>query len=429
MVNEAALVEMEGRRRMAGSVWVIWLQRALVAVVLLITGIGLGYVGLVWVVPSAETSLAPTVPAYAAPLGRTTTIAAAPTPTPAAPVRTSQASLREVQRVELPGQSSDGPALWVRSSSATGSPAASPAGASGQIGGVLAWTDTGRYHRLHLMTSADGLHFDHELLLPANAISRPSVVVAPVSTPPTAAPAEIVILAWTGTDPAHHLNVMYDALGAQRVLTLSEGSPDAPALALFAGQLWLAWTGSEPSHPLHIRPLALNSGGVVPGAETLLGDYQSLTAPALTADAQQQQLLLTWTSAAAGVSRLSLAASSDGLNWASAPETLPGASGAGSALLSLPAAPTAQSAATAAPPAYFWTWQGSDRWHAIKLTLAPTLHDWSAPITTLSEWCVGAPALGFAGGASQILLAWTGIDPGHHITLAVLQVDTSASGR
>jgi hypothetical protein len=422
---------------MTASTLVVWLQRVLLVVLLLATAVGLGYIGLVGVVPVLEASLAPGVPASAAaPLGRvapTTTVPATPTPARASPppagsVPTSPMSVREVQRVVLPGQSSDGPALWVRppSASASGSPAgASVSVASGPIGGVLAWTDTGPYHRLHLMTSADGLHFDHERLLPANASARPSVVVAPVSSAPNAAPAAVVVLAWTGIDPAHHLNVMYDALGAQRVLTLPQGSPDAPTLALFAGQLWLAWTGTEPSHPLHVLALALNGGGVVPGAETLLGDYQGLTAPALTPDAQQHQLLLTWTSAAAGAPKLSMAASSDGLHWSLAPGTLPGASGAGSALLALPAAPTAQAAA---PPAYLWTWQGTDRWHAIKLTLAPTLHDWSAPITTLPEWCLGAPALGFAGGASQILLAWTGIDPGHHLTLAVLQVDTGKSG-
>ena len=47
---------------------------------------------------------------------------------------------------------------------------------------------------------------------------------------------------------------------------------------------------------------------------------------------------------------------------------------------------------------------------------------------TLPEWCVGTPALGFPGDTSQVLLAWTGIDPGHHLTLAVLQVSSGAPG-
>jgi hypothetical protein len=77
-------------------------------------------------------------------------------------------------------------------------------------------------------------------------------------------------------------------------------------------------------------------------------------------------------------------------------------------------------------PAYYWAWSGTDRWHAIRLALAPTLQDWSAPVATLVEWCVGQPALGYIGHAHQILLAWTGIDPGHTLTIAVIQLDTGA---
>src|SRR5262249_21153168 len=162
-------------------------------------------------------------------------------------------------------------------------PSATTGTSAGRIGGLLAWTDTGQYRRLHIMTSPDGLHYDRDLLLPANAIARPSVIVAPVRD------AEVVILAWTGIDSEHHLNVMYDVLGRQHVLSLPQGSPYAPSLALFAGRLWLAWTGSESSHALHIRALSLDGQGLVPGAETILGDYRSLAAPSLAPNASQHQ--------------------------------------------------------------------------------------------------------------------------------------------
>ena len=375
ILSASAAVHMEPkRRRMMMSAWNIWLQRLLVTAILLVTAAGLGLVGLVWVTPSLEASLVPAAPprAVSPSLAHTAPATGTPpaTPTPArAPAQetapTSQPSVLEVQKVVLAGQSMDGPALWLRPPSAT-------PGSTNPVAGALAWTDISRYHRLHLMTSTDGLHFDHELLLPANAIARPSVVVATIAKMPGTAPADVVILAWTGTDPTHHLNVMYDALGAQRVLTLPQSSLDAPALALFGGQLWLAWTGTEGSHPLHIVALALETQGVVPGTQALLGAYQSLTAPSLTTDEQQHQLILTWTAAA---SRLSLAASSDGIHWSLAPNPLPSqASSASSAILAPFSARASQAGSTT--PSYYWAWPGTDRWHAIKLTLAPTLHEW-----------------------------------------------------
>jgi hypothetical protein len=288
---------------------------------------------------------------------------------------------------------------------------------------VLAWTDAGQYHRLHLLVSSDGLHYNREVLLPANAIARPSVVVAPAPTAgPTATPASVVILAWTGVNPAHSLNLMYDALGTQQVLTLPQGSSYAPALALFGGQLWLAWIGTEPSHPLHIRALALTEHGLVTGADTLLGAYSSQAAPALTADDQQHQLLLSWTAASAPSMRL--AASPDGRHWNPVPTTGSlQASSAGSAILALPAA------LAGSPPLtrYYWAWLGTDPRHSPTLALAPTIADWASPVTMAWESCVGAPGMGFlgtTGHGQQILLAWTGSDPGHRLNLAVVQLDT-----
>jgi hypothetical protein len=420
---------------MMSTTWRTWLQRTLITFILMLTTVGLGYFGLVAVVPVVESFLvgAPTTMSLSIPPPAGATPApirpgaGGPGAPGSGPTATSATSMREVQKLVLAASSIDGPALWVRSPStsatAPGTTAGngSSAGKGSAIGGVLAWTDTGRYHRLHLLLSPDGLHYDRELLLPANAIARPSVVVAPA---PTATQANVVILAWTGIDPAHSLNLMYDALGAQQVLTLPQGSSYAPALALFAGQLWLAWTGTEPSHPLHIRALALTAHGLVPGADTLLGAYSSQAVPALAPDDQQHQLLLSWTAAAASTPWMRLAASPDGLHWQLVPTAGPvQASSTGSTLLALPATPAVS------PPLtnYYWAWPGTDRWHALKLTLAPTITEWASPVTIPLEWCVGAPGMGFlgtTGHAQQILLAWTGIDPEHHLTLALFQLDS-----
>jgi hypothetical protein len=42
---------------MTSASWLTWLQRILVAVILTVAGVGLGYLGLVTVVPSLESSL------------------------------------------------------------------------------------------------------------------------------------------------------------------------------------------------------------------------------------------------------------------------------------------------------------------------------------------------------------------------------------
>jgi hypothetical protein len=389
-----------------------WLRSLLITIVLAVTAVGLGFLGLLWLLPWAEACVPRSSPALVAqatsPLlsnraSKSTPATSAPSLGPA-PRRDIQ--VREVQKSALAAQSIDGPALWVQPPSATRGSSA------GRIGGVLAWTDSGHYHRIHIMTSADGLHYDRDLLLPANAIARPSVTMASVRD------AEVVILAWTGIDPGHRLNVMYDVLGRQHVLTLPQGSPDAPSLALYAGRLWLAWTGLESSHALHIRSLALDGQGVVPGAEIVLGDYRSLAAPSLAPDAPHHQLLLTWAAVAKADSPwLSLAVSPDGTHWHLPPATLPTqASSVGSAIMAFPS-PQPQM------PAYSWAWSGTERWHPIRLALAPTIQDWSAPVTTLTEWCLGQPALGYVGPTHQILLAWTGIDPRHTLTLAVIQFD------
>jgi hypothetical protein len=392
-----------------------WLQRLLVTIVLAVTAGGLEFLGLLWLLPWAEACVPRSPPAQVAQVTSPFLSNLAPKPAPATsapsrgPAPPRDVHVREVQKMVLAAQSIDGPAMWVRP------PAATTGSSAGRIGGVLAWTDTGQYHRLHIMTSPDGLHYDRDLLLPANAIARPSVTVAPVRD------AEVVILAWTGIDPGHRLNVMYDALGRQHVLTLPQGSPYAPSLALFGGRLWLVWTGLESSHALHIRALALDGQGVVAGAETILGEYRSLAAPSLAPDALQHQLLLTW-AAKADSPWLSLAASPDGTHWHLPPATLPTqASSVGSTIMALPS-PQPQL------PAYAWAWSGTDRWHPIRLALALEMQDWSAPVTTLTEWCLGQPALGYVGSAHQILLAWTGIDPRHTLTIAVMQVDTSDIG-
>ena len=70
---------------------------------------------------------------------------------------------------------------------------------------------------------------------------RPAVVYV-------AGPLTSTVVAWTGTDAAHTLNVIWDAYGSPHKLTLwGETSIGAPALIYFSGNLLLAWTGADTS--------------------------------------------------------------------------------------------------------------------------------------------------------------------------------------
>lgn len=412
---------------MNGAMLIARLQRALtvlvLTVMLMVTGVGMGFLGLSALMPSGESRLLDSVlPSTSLPIHPAARATQAPATEGAhSGAPTPPVSLREVQTVELAASSVDGPALWVRPPASPSSGAASPSGGNA-IGAVLAWADTGPYQRLHLMISPDGLHYTRELLLNAYANARPAVVVVPVASGgPSAAPTSVVIVAWAGWNSAHALYLMYDALGAQRILALPHSSFQSPALAYFAGQLWLAWTDTTTTHALHIQAVAITADGLVPGADTVLSAYGTRAAPGIAADDQHHQLLLTWTSTGSS-SWIHVASSPDGLHWQLMPDPgLAPQSSGGSTILPVP---TAEYVAPGMPE-YYWAWPSNDSSHTLTVMLAPALAEWESPVIIPAERCVGAPALAFIGSAGQseqILLAWTGIDPAHHLTVAVFQV-------
>ncbi|MGZ3493054.1 MAG: hypothetical protein ACXU9S_16415, partial [Gemmatimonadaceae bacterium] len=61
-------------------------------------------------------------------------------------------------------------------------------------------------------------------------------------------------IAWTGTDPAHHVNVESSSNGLTFGIkvTLSDTSDAGPALAVSGGSLDIAWTGTDPHHHINV---------------------------------------------------------------------------------------------------------------------------------------------------------------------------------
>ncbi len=273
-----------------------------------------------------------------------------------------------------------------------------PALASVPTGGAnesaLAWTGSDPLHHLNVETSSDGLHFGHKLILHETSSWRPDVTIASVGGP--------VSVAWTGVDPNHSLNVLYDVYGSPKKLTLrTESSFTAPALLEGPGPLWLAWIGIDPNHSLNILSITVTASGLVPGTKTILSQNSSNAGPHLRRGSATV-IDLDWTSRTRQL-RLAAATHTSGLQpgvglpetSAAAPDTFTIGSfiGAGEKL---------------------WLgWTGTDPEH--HLNLAWTTAQFPGVKTILADTALGGPALSYQNG-NQI--AWTGTDPAHHLNIA-----------
>jgi hypothetical protein len=350
-------------------------------------------------------------------------VSVAAPPVVAAPARVQAGSVpvREIAKRVLLQTSIDGPGF---SSLSDYVPSAQPAPPGSIPATAIAWTGTDPNHLLNVIFSADGLDYSqHKITLPENSATHPAVLLFNNTVSGTLAP-NLVVLAWTGTDPNHSLNILFDVYGLRQKLTLRDNSLHSPALAFFGGQVWLAWTGTDPNHSLNV--MAMGSNGLTPGHKTILSGtvFSSSGGPALRADMRDKQLLLSWTLSAAP-HFIDLAQSTDGLIWMTsfAPPP-PQTSGSGPDVLSVPGTvPTGL-------PTDFWTWTGTDVGHSLNIAFTTTLASWPAPIVTLHESGLGSPALGFSNkivglnppNTVIILLAWTGADPAHHLNVALMQI-------
>jgi hypothetical protein len=255
---------------------------------------------------------------------------------------------------------------------------------------VLAWTGTDASHHLNVETSGDGLHFSGKRTLAETSLQRPDVALA--------TPAGAVALAWTGTNADHSLNVLYDVYGHQRKLTLwNESSGSAPALLLGPG-FYLAWTGTDANHSLNLMPIQVTEAGLTPGKKVILSHFSSNAGPHL-ARVGATTFALSWASQG---SQLFLATGTDATTLAV------------SSLPELSAfAPHSESMGRVYGSGRQWIgWTGTDADHHLNLQwnfTDPTTK------TVLNELALGGPTLAFH---AQEQLAWTGTDSAHHLNIA-----------
>lgn len=283
---------------------------------------------------------------------------------------------------------------------------------------VLAWTGSDAGHSLNIMQSSDGVTYGGKVTFAESSDYRPAV--AAQGTPTT------VVLAWTGTDPSHSLNLLCQGpacgtgVGSEKKYTfISENSFTSPALVQFGDGFLLAWAGTDAHHSLNILPFHLTTSGAgfQVGAKTILSQFGSIAGPSLALNPHNNQLLLTW-SATTPTGQLAFATSSDGVGW-NAAQTLEETSGAG---------PSGFAVASGDMPTYWLAWTGTDSAHSVNVRFTQSSLQWppSGEKSTFSDTAYGGPVLGYMGDVGKMLLAWTGTDSAHHLNIATLTT-TSAT--
>lgn len=301
---------------------------------------------------------------------------------------------KELSKVTLGDYSIDGPALWT---SATGSIRA-------ELGWVGGGGDTG--HHINLMTSSDGIHWGNQVTLSDMSASRPGL------TRYSAAANDNVVLGWTGTDVNHSLNVLVGnpPHGYTKLTLWHDNSFTSPSVAMLNGDVYLVWAGTDTSHTLNVAQINPR-GGLVLGQRTTLWGWTSIARPTVVYDPNGQQLLMSWTLTD---QRIHFATSKDGMHWTQ-PSSSPLAE-------SSDVGPTMFSAATNNMPRYFVTWRGTNATHSVNVQYTESFPSWPADNSkgVLPETAFGGPMVGFVGLYRQVVVAWAGTDPLHHLNVAVV---------
>lgn len=300
----------------------------------------------------------------------------------------------ELSKTTLSDVSVDGPALWTAP--------------SGAIRAELAWVGGGNdtAHHINLLTSSDGVHWGGKIVLGETSATRPSL------TRYGAAANDNVVVAWTGTDANHSLNVLVGnpPLGFTKLTLWHDNSFTSPSVAMLNGDVYLVWAGADAAHTLNVAQI-IPRGGLSVGAHTTLRGWSSIARPSVVYDPNGQQLLMSWTSTD---QRIHFATSKDGMRWTQ-PTSSPLAEWSA-------VGPMMFSAATNNMPRYFVTWRGTNSAHSVNVQYTESFPRWPLDDSKgiLPEMAFGGPAIGYVGVYRQVIVAWTGTDALHHLNVAVI---------
>jgi hypothetical protein len=130
--------------------------------------------------------------------------------------------------------------------------------------------------------------------------------------------------------PNYRLNLMpvqqdapSDAWSAERLLVLGETTFEQPALAIFGGTLYLAWTGTDPAHRLNLLSFTIGADARLTLKTKIVFDWTATGGPSLlsfSSPRQAPRLYLGFSGGgglggAAPNGELNLAWSADGADW------------------------------------------------------------------------------------------------------------------
>jgi hypothetical protein len=280
---------------------------------------------------------------------------------------------------------------------------------------ILAWTGTDTAHRLNLLTSNDGLHYANKHTLPETSLWRPGVAFDQGGR---GAPYGQIAVAWTGTDSAHTLNVEYiaapDFTVTKKFTFWGETSFTAPSVAFVNDDLYLAWTGTDRAHTLNT--LHISRTREVQEKHTFWG-WTSVSRPDLSHDFSTGQLLMAWTRT--GDNAIAFAQRSDTGVWTMPPSSpLPPFTPFAPSMIGLDASDT---------PNHWLAWHGQGEFTSrrifIQYTTAFPTWQGSGMSSVLGELAISGPELGYVGVTRQALVSWTGVDTQHHLNVAVVTVN------
>lgn len=316
---------------------------------------------------------------------------------------------KEGPKVTLGDTSIDGPAIMATNRPAT----------------VLAWTGTDTLHHLNVMPSSDGLQYSNKHILPETSLWRPAIAFIDSAR---GAPYGTIVLAWTGTDTSHTLNIAFirmpDYTVVRKITFWGENSFTAPALATINGDfnsdVYLSWAGTDPAHTLNVLHMATAANPMTFDKHILWG-WSSISRPNIATDhsyngtAGTSPLILSWTGSN---HRIYFAGTTDRVHWTMAP---------GSPLSQQSAwAPCMIGFYAPGLPDHWLAWTGSGATSTRSLNVQYTLHypAWTDANSsaTLPETAISSPALAYNGDSTtgEVLIAWTGTDNYHHLNVAAV---------
>ena len=153
----------------------------------------------------------------------------------------------------------------------------------------IAWTGTDSNHTLNIASVPLNGNTSLQAFVVGNndaSSQAPALAVAEVNS------VQQLVIAWTGTDSSHHLNVASSvnvdpSSTWSSTITLGQLASSGPSLAVWNGNLYIGWAGTDGNHSLNFAMATANTlsfGGAqqVRSGSTVLG---SSNGPSLTATA------------------------------------------------------------------------------------------------------------------------------------------------